>query len=359
MQLSGNKGEWSEVYALLKLLGDQNLYAGDINLNKIEDLFYPIIKILRNEENGNYEYRTGADIHIYRDGEEKLKISAETFRHEAVNLLSKIKENSGSFSIPETETFLKSIHCSTLKAKPTDKTDIHIVIHDLHTNLQPDLGFSIKSQLGSPSTLLNASNPTNFLFKLTGPLIPSQEVMRINSISTRYKIKDRIAEILKYNCQIEFYDIENPIFKNNLILIDSLLPKLLSEILLKFFTSNYRSTKDLVHEVEKQNPLQYDMQHAHDFYKYKIKRFLTDVALGMKPAKVWDGVFDATGGYLVVKEAGDILCYHIYNKNEFENYLFTYTELETPSSTKHGFGTIFEINGVQYVRLNLQIRFSH
>ncbi|MCF6242788.1 MAG: hypothetical protein L3J74_15775, partial [Bacteroidales bacterium] len=29
---------------------------GDENLNKIPDVLYPIIKILRNESNGNFEY---------------------------------------------------------------------------------------------------------------------------------------------------------------------------------------------------------------------------------------------------------------------------------------------------------------
>ena len=50
MALTGNKGEWSEVYTLLKLLGEGKVYAGDHNLNKIQDLFYPIIMILRQEK---------------------------------------------------------------------------------------------------------------------------------------------------------------------------------------------------------------------------------------------------------------------------------------------------------------------
>lgn len=52
--LKGNKGEWSEIYALLKLLGDKEIYAGDENSNKIPDLLYPIVKILRDEKNGNF-----------------------------------------------------------------------------------------------------------------------------------------------------------------------------------------------------------------------------------------------------------------------------------------------------------------
>lgn len=57
MALTGNKGEWSEIYTLIKLLGEGKVYAGDQNLNKIQDLFYPIIMILRQEKDGNFNYK--------------------------------------------------------------------------------------------------------------------------------------------------------------------------------------------------------------------------------------------------------------------------------------------------------------
>ena len=41
--LKGNKGEWSEIYTLLKIVSEKNLFAGDSDLNKIENLFFPII----------------------------------------------------------------------------------------------------------------------------------------------------------------------------------------------------------------------------------------------------------------------------------------------------------------------------
>ena len=47
--ITANKGEWSELYALFKLLCDGELSAGDENLNKINNLIYPVIRILRQE----------------------------------------------------------------------------------------------------------------------------------------------------------------------------------------------------------------------------------------------------------------------------------------------------------------------
>ena len=54
--LSGNVGEWSEIYTLLKLLGEGKVYAGDQNLEKIKDIVYPIIMIIRQEKDGVYDY---------------------------------------------------------------------------------------------------------------------------------------------------------------------------------------------------------------------------------------------------------------------------------------------------------------
>ena len=45
-RLSGNKGEWSEIYVFLRLLEIGKLYAADADLNKIDDVFYNIINIL-------------------------------------------------------------------------------------------------------------------------------------------------------------------------------------------------------------------------------------------------------------------------------------------------------------------------
>jgi len=68
--LTGNKGEWSEIFALFKLLGDKQLFTGDADLNKVEELFYPIIKIIRNESGGNFEYEIEGDIVVVSGGKD-------------------------------------------------------------------------------------------------------------------------------------------------------------------------------------------------------------------------------------------------------------------------------------------------
>lgn len=356
--ITGNKGEWSEIYALFKLLSDKKLYAGDDDLNKVEELFYPIIKIIRTESGGNFEYEISGDLVIISGGKEELRIPVKTFIEQSSKLLAKIKSSKSAFSLPETEAFMASINCKTLKAKATSKTDIRIVIHDQRINQTAELGFSIKSQLGGEATLLNAGKTTNFIYQVLGFKPNKKEIKAINDIDTKSKIKDRIEAIKNAGGKLKFITPQQDIFKNNLVLIDSLLPNIVAEITKSFFTTSFSSIKDLTESINKANPLNYDTQFAHTFYDYKIKRFLTDVALGMTPSKVWTGIYDATGGYLVVKENGDVLCYHIYNRNQFEDYLFANTKLETASSTRHEFGKIYEEGGQFYFKLNLQIRFK-
>jgi len=356
--ITGNKGEWSEIYALFKLLGDKQLFGGDGDLKKVEELFYPIIKIIRNESGGQYEYEINGDLVIISGGKEHLRIPVKTFTEQASNLLAKIKSEKGTFSLPEVEAFMTSINCQTLKAKSTSKTDIRIVIHDQKINQTAELGFSIKSQVGNDSTILNAGKTTNFIFQVLGYNPTDFDIKKINEIESKSKIKDRIEAIIKQGGKFKFINLENSIFKNNLVLIDSLLPNIVAEIVKTFYTTTLSSIKDLTEFINNKNPLEFDIQYAHSFYDYKIKRFLTDVALGMTPSKVWNGIYDATGGYLIVKENGDVLCYHIYNRNQFEDYLFANTKLETASSTRHDFGKLYEVDGQFYFNLNLQIRFK-
>ncbi len=357
--LKGNKGEWSEMYILLKLLGDTVLYPGNEHIERIPNILYPIIKILRSESDRNFEYSIEDNIVIVSGNEEVLRLPVSEFKAKSIDLLKYIKKSSHTtFAIPEIEAFMQKIKCTSIKASSSVKTDITIVIHDEKTNQTPTLGFSIKSQLGSPSTLLNASKTTNFTFRISNLQLDSQEIKAINNIDTDSKIKDRIEAIHSRGGTFQFVAIDKQIFSNNLILMDSLLPQIISQIVFKYFSTENTKIVDLLSVIEQQNPLNFDTTNNHPFYTYKIKRFLTDTALGMVPSKVWTGQYDATGGYLIVKKDGAILCYHIYNRNDFENYLINNTKLETASSSRHKFGKIYEEDSELFFKLNLQIRFT-
>ncbi|NJN77450.1 MAG: HpaII family restriction endonuclease [Saprospiraceae bacterium] len=84
--MKGNKGEWSEIYTFLKLIADGQLYAADKNLEKIPNLFYPIIKIIRREIEGDYAYVLNGNVRVIN---EKHKKQLFLFRHS--NLSNKPK----------------------------------------------------------------------------------------------------------------------------------------------------------------------------------------------------------------------------------------------------------------------------
>ena len=358
--LQGNKGEWSEVYTLLRLLSDGVVSAGDKDLNKIVDLVYPILKILRDDRSGLVNYTINDNIVFVNDSNgDCIEIPIIKFKESADLLLTKILESHGaSFRIMEMEEFLNMINCSSLRASSSSKSDLKIVIHDLKTNLQPILGYSIKSQLGGASTLLNAGKTTNFVYQIINCSLDTGIIDGINGIDSRSKVKDRISEIYKNGGEIIFNRLEKEIFGNNLVLVDSLLPQIFGRLLLDFYSSGRNSVQDLVSFIEKENPLQYNTSNSHKFYEYKVKKLLVESALGMMPSKVWNGVYDATGGYLIVKDDGEVLSYHMYNKNMFEDYLFKNTKFETPSTTKYDFARVYKDSDRLFIKLNLQIRFK-
>lgn len=360
MALMGNIGEWSEIYALFKILGDKQLNVGTADLEKIAGAIYPIISVLRVEKENNYQYSLCDDIVVIsNNSSELMRVSVAKFVEQSEILLSALKAKNkikGTFNIAACESFMEEIYVESLKADSSQKTDITIVVHDEKTSQTPELGFSIKSQLGSPSTLLNAGKTTNFQYEIDLRLSDT-EIKGINTIEGQGKIKKRVKAVESLGGKLIFCKTEKPIFFNNLILIDSLLPKILSNIVLDYYTSDNTTLCQLLSELQKTNPLEFDLSHNHQFYSYKLKRFLTDVALGMMPSKVWSGHIDATGGYLIIKDDGQLLCYHVYNRNEFEGYLIANTKLETASSTRHGFGKLYNEGSKLFMNLNLQIRF--
>jgi len=356
---TGNKGEWSEIYVLLKLLSEGKLYAADSDLNKLEDIFYPIMTIFREEMSGTTNYNIAENINKIRitdnSGKEIICLPMEQFKSNSEKLLEEIKKKHDkaghTFSCPSLENFLTSINCNTVAKGGGEKKDIEMQVHDMRTGKNPKLGFSIKSLLGKNSTLFNPGKNTNFKYLIQG----------IKNIDTTEINKGKPESVINYiknnEGQLKFDEVCDKNFNSNLILIDSNMPEILAEMLRYKYFIGKSKIKDIITEMVKNNPLKFP-DSEHPFYQYKIKNFLTDAALGMTPGKKWTGEYNATGGIIIVKKDGDILCYHIYNRNEFQNYLFNNTKLEQASSGRYDFGKIYTENGKAFINLNLQIRFT-
>lgn len=362
-----NKSEWLETYTTLKLLADGKLYAADVSLNKLPNIYYPLIKIIRKELESEipkkYEYQYESDVNIkivdVENGLAVINIPVQDFKNYSLRLMQDIIKGEGrSFEISqEVEKFLKRVKI-TKSERSDKKKDISIIVQDSITGFTPTLGFSLKTELGKAAPLLNASEATNFVYKFKGSGSVTEEDLK--TINDKFdSTKDRINELEKLGFNIEFYNVQNATFNSNLQMLDSALPKVISEILLSYYKGTSKSSMtELLKQLEKRNPCNFDNNQNHPFYQYKVKNLLIDIALGMAPGEVWNGGYDANSGYLIVKEDGELVCYHVYNREDFQDYLLLNTILEQGDRGKNKFGNLYMEDNEVYIKLNLQISFK-
>mgnify|MGYP002599797408 CR=1 FL=1 len=355
--MTGNIGEWSELYTFFKLLADGKLYAADENTNKIPEIYYDILKVLRSEKNSNLEYRRDTEIKVINaeTGELICSVPIKSFADQTDKLLADMKskkDTEGAFELPDTWHFAESISCRSLKAKSQDKADIHLMVHDIMSGRDDTFGFSIKSQLGSPSTLFNASGTTNFIYTVTDHILSQDEIDRFNEIK---KFKQKFEYLYSLGANIEFDDVDNKTFGFNLKMVTLEMPEVFAEMMKVYYEGKANKISEITEIVAKSGIV--NTINNGVYLKHKVKTLLTNIALGMVPGTLWTGDYEATGGYIIVKEDGDVVCYHIYNRNAFMNYMFDNTRFDTPSQSRHGFGKIYEKDGQRYLKLNVQIRF--
>ncbi len=349
---TGNTGEWSELYALGFLLANGGVYGADSKQNRKDDLFYKVLRVIfqgkENKERVSYDIND-ENVVIYFDNKRVSSIKISKIKT-VLNkfLLSLTSKNEGrAYKLETGEEMMKLLKKEVIKASSKDKKDLDLVLLDIKTKIQtPEIGFSIKSQIGSPSTLINASKATNFIYEV---LDKNGKTPKTLPDLHPKNVKDNISLLLDSGYQVVFSKMESATFHKNLTLIDSKLPEYVAKFLLSFFSRGANSMSDLVNksftgEAGKQ-PI------------YKIKEFLSIMALGMMPNTDWNGILTSLGGMLLVKKDGDVLCYYLYNIEDFQTYLLDNTKLDTPSTTRYGIGKIIQEDGKMYIKLNLQVRF--
>lgn len=356
MELRGNRGEWSELYAFFKLLADGRLYCGDGQLNRYDDRFYPILEIFRDDSPDRTAYKVqAAKNNILVAGHTvSIEISQERFKQEAENLLEHILNMNADKDFSYLQSFMEMIDNHKIKAKSTDKADIRIVIHNLQTGSKPELGYSIKSKLGAASTLINSNKDgTNFIYRVDG--ISDDQVLEFNSLN---KFKNKFDYLKTIGARITFAKAANNVLHNNLTLLDLGIERIIAESLIEYYSGNGRTLEEITKHISQSDPLNISSGTDQPMYAYKVKQFLLAFALGLTCSTPWYGTFHANGGYIVVKEDGDIICYHFFDRNDLEDYLFYNTRFETPSTSRHLFGNIYQENGENFLKLNLQVRFK-
>lgn len=124
---------------------------------------------------------------------------------------------------------------------------------------------------------------------------------------------------------VEFIKVNSEIFNRNLMMIDTQFSKLMAYALIYYYWDGINDCDKVLDKTEQNNPMGFP---TNGFYKFKFKKFLCSAALWMTPNTAWDGLDEANGGYIIATASGDVLTYHIYNRNFFEEYLLKQTCFE-------------------------------
>lgn len=352
-----NRGEWTEAYVFLRLLGDGRIYGANDNLEKDELTYIDIINIIKDEPNQYIRFERFineevAEIQAIDKEDVVFKIiTAPELQAKATLLYNQIKSVTGDrkISVPAIEEYLKELHFTSPKANLSDKakdlygakSDIIITSIDSLDKTRNIIGFSIKSHLGSSPTLFNCSSTSGFIYKIIG--CTEDAMHKLNLLDSFKSIIDDIRD--KY--ALEFVSCKNEVFADNLSIVDSQMDKVLSTAVL--INSNYYKTivntidkkgnttskevvftnlTDVSSKLSEINPL--GIRKPDVFYVSKIKDLLFDSFAGLTASTAWNGKKKITGGYIDVNKDGEMLYYRAISDDIFCNYLLANTYFDRP-----------------------------
>lgn len=384
--LSYNNGEWSEVYIFFKVIADRKLYTADASFNPIKDVYLDVLSVIREEERGKrYDYETGDMVNILLNHEPVGKVAVTEFIKHKDILWKLIEQNTQTtFSSEVIEKFLNSIFIYNPKSPAQalsrfcgGTVDIVIKTND-RSGVIRTLGFSCKSDIRASATLLNASGDnTNFLFAINGPMDDTKmehfnnlynERMRNGQVCYDIATRQRMQYLHDIGCDIEFVMPMKSQAKINLIkCCGAEMPEIVGEMLKKFYFENLSSpttVEQCIDYIANTDPAGYENAYgfSHDeaisTYRAKVAHFLLCTFTGMRLGTPWNGRQEVNGGYIVVKNNGDVVAFHSNIADEFKDFLVAKMHMEGPSHSRHHDMVIFKDDGTYYLKLALQLRFA-
>jgi type II restriction enzyme len=301
-------------------------------------------------------------------GVELARTSRASVRAIAGALFLQIKEAEGaSFICAAADEAFMLLSLEGTKAGSGAKADLLIeVASPVFDGEVLSLGFSVKSELGGLPTLLNAG-ATQFEYRIEG--CSADDALAVQEAAPRNKGKDypgpmRLMPALAVsNARVVFESVVDPVFEQNLKMIDTSFPRILADTLMHAYLGGELALKDAVRSPalldELSNVLSLPLPLVERIVKHKIKELLRQSALGMNPGRQWEGQVEAHGGWIIVKENGDVVCFHLINDDDFRDYLLSRTKFDTPSMSRHEAGYVYRQgdSSEAKIKLSLQIRF--
>ena len=368
-----NRGEWGESYTALRLLGDKRLHIADENGNANPNEWMDVLKIIRRETNDRVvTYDCVADnvmITININDKPVAQIPSSRFLQIAETLKGDIVNAKGrSFNVSaEVVNFLGQAEIHHMKAKSIEKSDIFLDTRDPRSSIiRENIGFSIKCEFGENPTLFNTGKASAVVYHITKNMT-SKLMNEINSMvdcKNHVAVADRCVALREHGCKLEFIGYEYAsrarcyAFEENLDQINPRLPKVIERILWNHFMEGDTDVDISVvtQRIINENPC--GISRPEDKYPYMMKMFLYSTYCGMTAGTVWNGKSKVKGGYITVKESGEIIANYAVESEAFKNFLYTHCYLDYPSTDQaHGaYGAVYSEDGEYYFKFNFQVR---
>lgn len=361
-----NRGEHSELLALLRVLHQGRIQVADASgvarsaWLKVTAVSHPACPRVRYQIAGDSVSILSGQV---ADGVVLRSRLAEL----ADTLFSEIADARGaSFDCPAANAAAALLGLVSQKAPSGAKADIYVqVASPVFEGESTELGFSIKSELGGLPTLLNAG-ATHFKYQVREPegcdSIQVQEGLP-RPDGKVYPGPMKLMPALKYvGADVVFEGVENPVFEQNLKMIDTAFPRMLASVLKFAYLEGEMSLGRLLGSQrlldDLSGALGLPVPIVRRVLRHKMKDLLRQSALGMNPGRAWEGEVEAHGGWIVVKSDGQVVCFHLVNDDDFREYLLASCKLETPSMTRHEAGYVYRQSpeSAAQLRLSLQVR---
>lgn len=369
MAFEASKRELGKLYTFFRLLADGKVSLGTPKAQKDGQKCWPIALIQREEHDGTRRYYIEKeDVRIVSgtiekdgaftaSGKEEQRFPREDFRDAAEIILHLLKNVPGEeIEVSEgLEAFLDAVNIYDLEAKTDDRTDFSVAFWHPQA---PLTGFNVRCRLSPMNPLLDGGRTANLKLEQSGVKFAVPTVNKVNALpESPTEVAERMLMIERLGGVLEYADVADRVFRCNLLMIDLHFPRMLAEMVRIMHLDGITRVNELTDRIKEMNPLKIkdELINKHGFYEFKMKQFLLALALGMRPAKIYNGTDSAVEGLLLTDGNGEVLCYHQSERQVFADFLYQNTRFEKSSVDKDKYGFLERENGVYYFKLNVKI----
>lgn len=358
MAFTATKKEWCELYSFFRLLSDGVVYGGATDGMRDSERGFPVAMVQREEHDGTRRYIIEENEVCVKGEEMEKSFPREDFATVSELIWQALVSTSGNnVESPEgVEEFLDEVGIFHLEAQTEDRTDYYIALWSVKA---PLIGFRVHSYINGMNILLDGGRAANFKFEQAGVKFATPTVNKINMLESPNEVTDRMFLIERLGGVLKYSDATDKVFRSNLSMIDLHFPRMLGEMVRTMHLEGITAIDELTERIKQLNPLKIkdELITKHHFYEYKIKQFLMAIALGMRPAKLYNGTDSAVSGFIMVSKSGEVCMYQKADKALFEDFLYHHTRLEKGPLEKDKYGFLERENGVYYFKLNAKIGF--